>query len=62
MLEKLVAELNCDFGMSAKAMVLRLVNCIERHKPFTNNTARITMRGVRGKARNPASAAPSEFH
>ena len=48
MLEKLVAELICDFGMSAKAIVLRLVNCIERHKPFANNTARITIRGVSG--------------
>jgi len=48
MLEKLVAELICDFGMSAKAIVLRLVNCIERHKPFTNSTARITIRGVSG--------------
>ncbi len=39
MLEKLVAELICGFGISAKAIVLRLVNCIERHKPFTNKTA-----------------------
>ena len=43
---KVVARLTADCGTSAKAMVLIEVNCIERKKPPTANSATISAIGV----------------
>ena len=54
--EKLVAELISGLGMSTKASVLMLVNCIDRDKPCRNSTAIITTFGVCGASNPQASS------